>query len=309
MGVEMLFYESEELKKRLKMNVDLNSDEDAKMMGLDNVDKGVLAPKAGMLSTDALTRFYEENFKKLKGEALYNTKVTKLILESDPKLGIADEPFSWQKKRITGVVTNRASFYADRIVLAGGVWCSTLLDPMGIYYDVKPRKWQYFVIRAESANLGKLLNAKGFNKEDCLPVVIAPLRRFKIRPEVDENSFWINYPSHIGIGFKLEEEPKPRESFFYYGKLPLITKYFPQFTGSKIFNMWAGLNTQMSAEEFYILEEEGLLAMNAKSGICMGDSMGRIAAAICLNEEYAELSKERLVKVSDSIRRVRKEKW
>lgn len=312
--VEMRIYESEILRRRLNMNVDLGDNEEAMMMHLENVDKGILARKAGRLSPDALVRFYGHNFRKLKGETLYNTKVTKLIVKSEPKLGIADEPFCWQDKKITGVVTNNGSFCARRIILSAGVWASTLLDPIGIWYYLKPGKREAFVVRAENSGLRNLLHVKGLNEENCLPIIIAGAGehtsvKFFIAPDVKEKDFTILYPAHVGIKSELEEEPIPRQKHFYYGKLPMISKYFPQFYASKIASMWAGLHVHMPREEFYMMDKGNLLIVNVRSGICMGDSIGRVAAAWCLDKKYAKLSHGRQVKVSDLTANVRKEKW
>lgn len=60
--------------------------------------------------------------------------------------------------------------------------------------------------------------------------VTALLNRFRIMPNAGENSFWTGYYSHLGSRSELEKEPKPLRA-----------------------------RAQMSAEEFYILEEGGLL--------------------------------------------------
>jgi len=299
MGIQMRFYEREELAGKLKINVEISSDEEASKMGLSDVEKGVLACKAGILDTDALTKFYENGFKRSKGETLYNTRVTNLILKGSPELGIFGEPFSWQDKKITGVVTNRGNFYSDKVVLTGGVWNSSLLDPLGIYYDVKPGKRQIFVVKADSHELRKLLEVKGFNDENQFPVVIPPFKAFFIQGRKSENTFWISYRGYLGMKSELEDDPKPHENYFYYGALPLVAKYFPQFSGSKIYNMWAGMHVRMTSEEFCLMELGNLLVVNAESAYCFGDSIGRIAAAICLDRKYAQLFGGRQIRVDD----------
>lgn len=299
MGVQMRLYEREELSRKLKMNVEVSSDEEAITMGLCDVEKGVLAYKAGILDTDTLTKFYKNGFNHLNGEVLYNTRVNTLILKGVPELGIFGEPFSWQDKKIAGVVTNRGNFYSDKIVLTAGVWNFSLLDPLGIYYDVKPGKRQIFIVKADNEELRRLLTVKGFNDENQFPVVIPPFKAFFIQGRKGENTFWISYRGYLGMESKLEDDPKPHENYFYYGTLPLVAKYFPQFRGSRIYNMWAGLHARMTSKEFCLMELGNLLVVNVGSAYCFGDSIGRIAASVCLDKKRTQLSGGRQIKVDD----------
>ncbi|MFQ5712385.1 MAG: NAD(P)/FAD-dependent oxidoreductase [Candidatus Geothermarchaeales archaeon] len=302
LGVETKTYEREDLEKSMGMNTDLSSDEEAEMMGLLNVDKGVLCVKAGYLSSDALVRFFEQEFKRLKGEVLYNTRAESLILDYDVKIGISQEPLIWQDKRVTGVSTSRGDFYAEETVIAMGTWCNTILDPVGIDSHMKPKKRQIFVVKAESEELKRLLNTRGFNEENCLPIIILPSPSLFIKPMVEENSFWMVYPNHLGIEFRLEDDPQPHENYFTYGIRPVLTKYFPQFTGAKPSNMWAGQRECSTIDRLpYVFKRAGVVIVTGAHGrgVKQADSIGRIAAGLCVDQEYVELYGGRRFKVAD----------
>jgi len=293
--------------------LDFDGDEEAKIFGLENIDKGLLGQKCGGLDVDALVNFYEDAFKKLDGKILFNTTVSELILKPEKRLGIHGEPFVWQDKRIVGVKTNRGEYYGDSIILAPGAWANILLDRIGIDSHTKPKKRQVFVVGGPS--LYPLLNVKGFNGQNILPFTILPTHpRIYIRPCGREKSFWVGCADDIGRAFMLEDNPEAEESY-YYQLYQLLRKYFPHFENVRPMNMFAGLYEMNTIDgNPYIFEEAGaIIAVGASgSGIIKADAIGRIVAALYNGEKKAELFGGRGFRVSDlgvEKRKVEKEEF
>ncbi len=301
-GVEVEYFEKDDLEKMIPgVVLEFSSeDEEAKRLNLENVVMGVLGKKCGYLDADSLVKFYEESFKKEGGLIQYKTLVTELILEPLEKYCIPGEPFTWQEAKIMGVKTNRGEIRADTVVVAAGAWSNILLDPVGIDARVKPKKRQIFVLKGES--LEPLFNIKGFNKERVLPFVAMPTAEIYLRPCIEEKTFWVGCTDELGRKFELEEDPQPEKYFYIYGIRLVLEKYFPHFRNLKPLNAWAGQYTQNSLDANpYIFEEAGVITVTGASGsgILKGDAIGRVAAALYMGEDYAELYGGRKFKVSD----------
>jgi len=277
-------------------------DEEAKMMGLGNVHKGILIPKAGLIDVDSLVKFYESEFLKLGGKIQYNTEVKEVMVEPRQPLGMPGEPYFWQDATVTGVKTSKGVIKADKTIIAAGAWASTLLDPVGIECFIKPKKRQVFSIKAGTEGLKKLLLSKEFTNAGCLPFTILPKPTAYIRPAPEEDALWLAYADEFPRAFKLEEEPEAEENYYQYGLYQVMVKYFPQFTGCQPFSAFAGLYEINSIDgQPIIFEENGMILAGGASGsgILKADSIGRIAAALYKGEEYALLYGDRKFRVSD----------
>jgi FAD-dependent oxidoreductase domain-containing protein 1 len=301
-GFQYKEYDEAELAKKLDMRTSLSDDEEAKMMGLGNVHKGILIPKAGLIDVDSLVKFYESEFLKLGGKILYNTEVKELIVEPRQPLGMPGEPYFWQDASVTGVKTNRGIIKTDKTIIAAGAWAAQLLDPVGIECFIKPKKRQVFSIKAGTEGLKKLLLSKEFTNAGCLPFTILPKPTAYIRPAPEENALWLAYADEFPRAFKIEEEPEAEENYYQYGLYQVMVKYFPQFTDCQPFSAFAGLYEINSIDgQPIIFEENGIMLAGGASGsgILKADSIGRIAAALCQGEEYALLYGDRKFRVSD----------
>jgi glycine/D-amino acid oxidase-like deaminating enzyme len=301
-GVGYKEYDVEELTQKMCMRTDLSSDEEARLMKLRNVYKGILITKAGILDADSIVRFYEGEFLRLGGKIEYGVCVKNLLIEPHEPLGIFGEPHLWQKSGVTGLNTDRGFIKAKKSILATGAWTSQLLDEVGIECYIKPKKRQIFPVPAKSAALQQLLFTKGFNQYGCLPFTILPGPDIYIRPFPDENVFWVGCADEFPRAFKLEEKPQVEKDFYEYGIQPVITKYFPQFKDCRPSSPFAGqyaINTLDSQPA--IFEEGDLIVVSGASGsgIMKADAIGRIAAALYAGEEYAVLYGNRKFKVSD----------
>ncbi len=301
-GFQYKEYDGSELATKLEMHTSFADDEEARMMGLGDVYKGILIPKAGLIDVDSLVEFYESEFLKLGGKIQYNTDVEEIVVEPRQPLGVPGEPYFWQDATVTGVKTNRGNLRAKRTVIATGAWVSQLLDSVGIECFVKAKKRQVFSVKASTKSLRKLLLSKEFTSAGCLPFTILPKPSAYIRPAPEEDALWLAYADEFPRAYKVEEEPEPEENFYKYGLYQVIVKYFPQFSDCQPFSAFAGLYEINGLDgQPMIFEENGLIVVGGASGsgILKADSIGRIAASLYQGEEYALLYGDRKFRVSD----------
>jgi FAD-dependent oxidoreductase domain-containing protein 1 len=301
-GFQYKEYEEADLRRKLGMKTSFVDDEEAKMMGLGSVYRGVHIPKAGLIDVDSLVKFYESEFLKLGGKIQYHTDVRELNVEPRSSLGVPGEPYFWQDASVTGVKTSRGLMKSKKTVIAAGAWASELLDPVGIECFIKAKKRQVFSIKANTEALKKLLYCKEFTEAGCLPFTILPKPTAYIRPAPEEEALWLAYADEFPRAFKIEEEPEPEENYYKFGIYQVMVKYFPQLTDCQPFSSFAGLYEINSIDgQPVIFEENGVIVTGGASGsgILKADAIGRITAALHNGEEQAQLYGGRKFKVSD----------
>lgn len=301
--IEHRIYEKKELIKRLNLKANVSAGEEARKMGLPDVDLGFMIPKAARVDVGLLVRFYEQAFLRLGGEILLNTKVEKIIIEPDKPLGVPEEPHIWQSSRVAGVEIEKGIIRAKKTIIATGVWINSILESLGVASHIQSWKSQVYVLEAKSEELRKLLLAPGFNRMGCMPFIILPKPWVYINPRPKENAFWTGYDALVfGRPFKLEEDARVEDNFYIYGVYPLIEKYFPQFKNARPSASWAGhLDINTLDQQPIVFEENGLIVVTGANGngIMKADAMGRIAAAVYAGEKTAELFGGERIKVSD----------
>jgi len=301
-GFKYVEYSEDELARKLDMRTSLAGDEEAQLMGLGNVYKGILIPKAGLIDVDSLVKFYESEFLRLGGKVQYNTHVDEIVAEPRQPFGMPGEPYFWQDAIITGAKTNKGPIRAKKTIIAAGAWTPQLLDPLGIECFIKAKKRQIFSIKAKTEQLRKLLFSKEFTDAGCLPFTILPKPSAYIRPAPEEDALWLAYADEFPRAFKIEDDPEPEEDYYRFGLYQVFVKYFPQFKDCQPFSAFAGLyeiNT-MDGQPL-VFEENGLMVVGGASGsgILKGDAIGRIATSLCNGEEYVLLYGDKKFKVSD----------
>jgi FAD-dependent oxidoreductase domain-containing protein 1 len=300
-GAELRTYEKEELKRMVPdLVTDLEGDEEAELLDLEPVYKGVLGVKCGCIDTDALVRSYEAELLKLGGELMYSTEAKKLILRPEEELGIPGEPFVWQESLISGAETSRGEIRADTTVLATGVWSEILLDPLGIDALMRAKKRQIFVFK--DPKLRGLLEVEGFNEYTVMPLTILPKAGILFRPEVTEGSIWLACADELGRGYGLEEDPQPEANYYTDEIYHVLVKYFPCFRDIRPVNMWAGQYAVNGYDEMPVIAPvPGMIYIGAASGsgIMKCDALGRIVASLYASEEKAELYGGQNFNVSD----------
>jgi FAD-dependent oxidoreductase domain-containing protein 1 len=301
-GFKYVEYDSGDLIQKLDMQTDFESDDEAKMMGLGSVYKGVLIPKAGLIDVDSLVKFYESEFLRLGGRIQYHTHVKGLTVEPRQPLGMPGEPYFWQDAYVTGVETARGQLKAKKTIVAAGAWISQLLDPVGVECFIKAKKRQVFSIKANTEGLKKLLFCSEFTDAGCLPFTILPKPTAYIRPAPEEEALWLAYADEFPRAFKIEDDPEPEENYYTYGLYQVMAKYFHQFANSQPFSAFAGLYEINSIDgQPLIFEENGVIVAGGASGsgILKADAIGRITAALYKGEEYAYLYGDKKFRVSD----------
>jgi len=300
-GDSVKVYDKEELKENIPCLVaDFEDDEEAELLGIESVAMGVYGEKCGGLDADALVRAYEKMFLDLGGKVMYNTEASELLIKPEEELGLPGEPFVWQEKKITGALTDKGEIHADKTVIATGAWSNKLLDPAGVDSFQRPKKRQIFAFK--DPKLDQLLEVKGFNEHDVIPLTILPKANILFRPELSEGSIWLACADELGRKFELEEDPQPEEDYYTNDIYYVLVKYFPCFEDVRPMNMWAGQYSINSLDETPVIyETSGLYYIGAASGsgIMKADSLGRILDALVAGEEEAVLFGGRKFKVSD----------
>lgn len=298
-GVRVL--DREELEKQVPCLVsEFGDDEEAELLGVEDVAYGVLGDKCGGLDADALVRAYEQEFIKLGGEIMYGTEATNLLVKPVEELGLPGEPFVWQEKMITGAETTRGVINAGKTVVAAGVWSHKLLDPIGVESFQRPKKRQIFAFK--DPKLERFLHVEGLNSYGVMPLTILPKAGILFRPELSEGSIWLACADNIGRRFELEDDPQPEEDYYTGDIYYVLAKYFPCFEDVRPMNMWAGQYAINSLDETPVVYGlNGLYYIGAASGsgIMKADSLGRILDALVAGEEEAELYGGRKFRVAD----------
>jgi glycine/D-amino acid oxidase-like deaminating enzyme len=277
-----------------------SGDEEAELMGLEDVAVGVYGAKCGSLDADALTRTYEAEFLRLGGEIMYNTEAKRLLVKPSEELGIPGEPFVWQKTEIVGAETSKGAINAGKTVVACGAWASGLLDPVGLDSYMRPKKRQLFAFK--DPKLAPLFKVRGLNEEGSIPLTILPKAKILFRSELSEGSIWLGCADDLGRKFELEEDPQAEEDYYTNNIYHVLVKYFPCFEDVRPMNMWAGQYAINSLDETPVIyEANGLYYVGAASGsgIMKADALGRILDALVTGEEYATLHGGRRFRVSD----------
>ncbi len=301
-GFRYTEYDAEDLVRKLDIKTDLSGDDEATMMGLANVYRGIHIPKAGLIDVDSLVKFYETEFLRIGGHIQYNTRVEDLLVEPHHSLGMPGEPYFWQESSVTGARTTRGMLKAKKIVVAAGAWASQLLDAIGVECFIKPRKRQIFSIKATSDKLRKLLFSREFSDAGCLPFTILPKPSAYARPAPEEDAFWLAYADDFPRAFKAEDDPQPEENYYQFGLYQVFVKYFPQFTGCQPFSAFAGLYEINTIDgQPVIFQENNVMVVGGASGsgILKADAIGRIATALHDGKEYANLYGNGKFKISD----------
>lgn len=294
--IQYKLYDHKELKKRLpELKMKVSDDEEAKIMGLEDIHAGLFGPKCGTLDPSKLVSFYKNEFLKMsKVKPKFNLEAKGLVLDPVNKLGVPGEPFIWQDASVTGVRTTQGEIYADTVVVAAGTWVNPLTDPIGVDGRVKSKKRQLFRVGTEGSQaLKSILRAKGFNKFDLLPFTILP-RGVYLRPVRQEESFWVGCADKLARSFKYvqtEDDWKSEQSYFEQSMYPVLSKYLPAFRDVRPASGWAGGYAYSYDAVPYAYKEAGVIFAtgDSGSGIMKADALGRIVDALYRGEKVTTL--------------------
>lgn len=322
-GIQTAKYSKEDLNRLLpELVTDFGGSEEARVMGLPQVDGGVFGPKCGKLDPDKLVRFYADGFAKGGGTFAFNTEARSLVIGPSERVGIEGEPFVWQDFEVEGIsVHGKAdeTIRADVVVLAGGAWTNELLEPAGFDGHVKSKKRQLFSVQAKGPRLERLIRTAGFNSLGQVPMVILPKAGVHFKPVSAENSLWVGCEDEVNRPFidipehDLEKYPAERE-YYERGVFPILAAYFPGFKESMVRAMWGGLYAYTVDNLPFAYRKQNLIVAggDSGSGIMKGDSLGRIVDALYREEDEAVLhggTAYRASKLSFERRDVEREEW
>lgn len=269
------------------------------IMGLKPVSEAFIGLNCGIIEPDLLARYYYEELLAMGVEFRFNTTIESLSLEAVDKLDYPGEPFLWQKKTIGSLATARGEISAENYVIATDVWCSELLDPIGIDCHMRPKKRQVFQV--SGGDIEKMLFSSKFGESDIFPFTVLPANGVYIRPAPRENSFWVGVADEIGRDFSFQEDPIAERRFYDYNIIQVLQAYMPAFSNSRVTGMWAGYYSYNTIDmNPYVFRSLNLIVATGTSGsgILKGDSVGRTVAALYNQEEYVNLNGNRKLKTS-----------
>ena len=298
-GVALKIWEGHELSDMLqgaRLHMD-QTDEEAKIMDLKDIAKGLQGLKCGIIHPEKLVEFYEAEIRRMGGNVVYGEPVKSLML--GPTLNLPYEPIVWRQTSVVGVRTSKEEYRADCTILATGAWTPTLLDPLGIDSHVRTKKRQVFALKGPQVN--SLLHSKGFNEQGVLPLTLVPPCSVYLKPNPADETFWTGVADYMGRPFTFEDDPIAEQEYYQYNIYPIISHYFPHFLNVRPFNKWAGhydMNT-IDANP-YVFQHPGLIVAvgTSGSGIMKADAIGRIVAAAYAKEDIATLYGGKHFKVS-----------
>ncbi|MEM0134743.1 MAG: FAD-binding oxidoreductase [Thermoplasmatales archaeon] len=271
-----------------------------KMMGLKNIDGGLVGENCGIMEPDLLASYYVKQLEKMGVEFRYNTKVTKLNLSPRSRLNFPGEPFIWQDKIIESAATKAGDIFADHFLLATDVWTSDLLNPLGIDSFTQPKKVQVFQIQSEG--IMKMLKMRVTGEEDIFPFTILPGPAIDLRPDPKSKTFWVSYSEGIGRGFSLDENPTAEFDYYSNNLYTVLREYVPSFSDSRVLSSWAGYYSMNNMDGTYVLEKNLNLSVingSSGSGIMKADAAGRLASALYAGKETAKLYGGQEIRVAD----------
>jgi FAD-dependent oxidoreductase domain-containing protein 1 len=327
-GIEIKSYNKEDLKRSLpSLETEFaSSDDEARLLGLENVGGAAFGVKCGRLDPTKLAGFYFGSFLAMGGKVQFRTSVKSLIAEAKHSLGIEGEPFVWQEGRVAGVRVEgsvQGEIRAKTVVVASGVWNNQLLDPIGIDGHVKAKKRQLFTVSVrQNASLRSLMFTKNFNGLGVLPFTILPKSGCFVKSVDENNEFWVgceddfnrpylNVPEDTLDGLNAEPD------YYEHSLYPILKKYFPQFENAKPEQMWAGYYSMNTVDSMpFVFPENGMIIAGggSGSGIMKGDAMGRIVNGVYQEGEHATVKlygkrEYPADKLSFKNREVEREEW
>ncbi len=317
-NIRIEILDKDDIKQKIPdLVTDFNDAENVELLGLKNIDFGILGHDCGELDADKITRdFYETEFKKLGGETLYSTRIKKLVLEPvRENLGIPGEPVGWQEKKVGSIETQEGKKITSEIfILATGPWANELLLPIGVDSHSLPLKKSLF--RVQTPRLASLLDNKNFNEEETIPFIIFPIQGIYIKPVKYNNSVWIGGGSTIGHPYVIshpdtfEKEENPLDDtqadsrVYEYDQYLVLSEYLPVLKNQSLTNQWAGYYAMNTIDKNPVVFKpngiKGLIVVTSGSGsgIMKADAVGRIADALYCGKENAELFGGKDFKVS-----------
>lgn len=264
------------------------SDDEAKMMELPHVVRGIFGRNCGIMDPELIAQHYYEEAVKQGVEFKFNVEVNKLIIKGYPELGIEGEPFTWQDVKVTGVKANDLEVEGN-VILANDVWVNRLARPAGVESFVSPKKRQIFQLKGDQ--ISKFFRKNKFNNYSGIPFTFLPMVEFYVRPSFTENSIWVGGSDELNRPIEVEDDPLPEREYFEYNLAPILRQYFG-VNNFELSGMWAGQYSMNYIDlQPIIFGDNGIYIVSGSSGsgIMKADAIGRIASSFITGEKITEL--------------------
>lgn len=264
------------------------SDDEAQMMNLPHIVRGIVGKNCGVMDPELIAQHYHREILKNNVEVKFNTNVERLIIKGSPELGIPNEPFTWQHSYVNGVIADGQEFRGN-VILANDVWVSQLSRPAGIESFVSPKKRQIFQIKGKDVQ--KFFRPSPFSNYNALPFTFLPKVEFYARPSFTENSIWVGGSDELNRPIEIEDEPTPEKEYFEYNLAPILRQYLG-INDYELSGMWAGQYAMNYIDlQPLIFGGDGIYIVSGSSGsgIMKADAIGRIAASYITGEKVTEL--------------------
>ncbi len=274
---------------------------EAELLELEPMDFGILGQNCGVLEVDKLSKFYYDSCRDLGVEFSFGTEVTNVKITPLNSIGYPGEPFLWQKKKISGIETNKSMLIADRVIFATGAWTGKLLDSIGVDSHIRVKK--RFVYQIGGSVVRNIVNSSyGLNNESIFPLVVLPSYGIYLRPHPPSGTFWVTTSGttsdqEIGKTFSYEPPEKieyidPDQEYFVTNILPVIREYLKGFDDIKITGRWTGyysLSTQDKTPYIFPFLNGIVATGGSGAGLMKADSIGRIVASIVSGKKRTTL--------------------
>ena len=283
------FYDKSEMSKDDFLVLDQN-DEQSRIMGLKNIDLGILGENCGIIDPDLVCNFYYDRLIEMGVEFKFNTNVEKLNMTPVNPLNYPGEPFLWQDKTVSSLTTNSGDITAAEFLFATDVWTTDLLDPLGIDSHIRPKKRQIFQVTG--GRIQDMVSQSPYTDSKVYPFTILPSRGVYLRPAPKEKSFWVGVADDIGRDFSFSENPEPEDDFYNLSLYQIAQSYVPSIRSGKVTSKWAGYYSYNTIDKTpYIFRSLNLIISTGTSGsgILKGDAIGRVTASAYYRSEKTKL--------------------
>ena len=114
-GTRLRTVETNELGDLIPDLVVQPSSQQSKLMGLENVEKGLFGIDCGIVAPELIVKFYANELTKLGAEFQFDTEAKRIRLGAKKSLGLPGEPFIWQEKIFKEIDTNFGPILRKRI--------------------------------------------------------------------------------------------------------------------------------------------------------------------------------------------------
>ncbi|NHJ38870.1 MAG: FAD-binding oxidoreductase [Asgard group archaeon] len=239
--------------------------------------------RCGALSAIKLTRFYINQFEKLGGKVLYNSKIVGIDLSEKER----NYP-PWADVKIISIRDNQGIiFQAHSYIFAIGAWSHNVLSIIGIATQIYPQKRQMYTLKIKDPD------QIAVDPSQKIPIMILPTGGVYIKPALLNKLLVVGCANELGNPFTMNYyPPEAEEEYFRNVIAPVLEHYFPKLADYSLLSKWAGYYAYYWPDKNPVIEKVSNIQWvsgTSGSGIMKADAIGRIATGKALNESKVEL--------------------